>query len=557
MDPNQQNQSGQTALSFALQTDNQEIINKLCKVTTENLDSCIKLLAQNKGLKIENNNELEKFAKRLIQDRKQSLMLEKGSFFGNSNFLKFLFNNTNNEWQNKEVQDALKNAVIADDPDCVKLIRDFWQNKTSVVILNDERKKKALRRGNSEILNILDISFKKETIFKIPNFPLDLNLIPKSVEFDYTDVMEKIKNILDKTPRNDNSQRLVTYQTLLDELHVGPVHYKKEEVKDCNDLCPQKTCGQIRAVINLLDQIMNKIAEKFPIFNGFQQIVVGSLKEQTKIGKIDESDVTLVLDPKYQKYLEFDEKNQNIRIMKIIWDEQENKSTELVLPDDLPEELKLFVVKDGSSYLINTQKYFYLFVEEFFKIIESGDLELPEGLFPLSTKFRPCQVCENTSHIITRFVRCRHDQDCQEHKKRLTDPGYEETCVCANFTSPCLSLSKIGLVLHLMFVDGEERFPIDVDVSPPSFAMTHVKASPWHRNEPELIPQFNGSIVDKRKNLEKTRPYLWYTEWEKTEDMSDAASEGDGLRRAVRLRNHNGVDVLAEQVTNQKIINDE
>ena len=132
----------------------------------------------------------------------------------------------------------------------------------------------------------------------------------------------------------------------------------------------------------------------------------------------------------------------------------------------------------------------------------------------------------------------------------MADPEYKATCVCANFTSPCLSLSKIGLVLHLMFVDGEERFPIDVDVSPPSFAMTHVKASPWHRNEPELIPQFNGSIVDKRKNLEKTRPYLWYTEWEKTEDMSDAASEGDGLRRAVRLRNHNGVDVLAEQVTN-------
>ena len=54
--------------------------------------------------------------------------------------------------------------------------------------------------------------------------------------------------------------------------------------------------------------------------------------------------------------------------------------------------------------------------------------------------------------------------------------------------------------------------------------------------------------VDKRENLEATRPYLWYPEWEKTEDMSDAASEGDGLRRAVRLRNHNGVDVLAEQV---------
>ena len=127
---------------------------------------------------------------------------------------------------------------------------------------------------------------------------------------------------------------------------------------------------------------------------------------------------------------------------------------------------------------------------------------------------------------------------------KLTDPEYKETCDCANFTSPCLSLSKIGLVLHLLFVDGEERLPLDVDVSPPSFAMSQVN----YRGRP--LPQFDGSNVDKRENLEATRPYLWYPEWEKTEDMSDAASEGDGLRRAVRLRNHNGVDVLAEQVTN-------
>ena len=110
-DPNHTNQYGQTALSFALQTDNQEIVNKLCQVTTENLDSCIKLLAQNKKLEIENNNEMGKFIKRLVHDGKQSLMLEKGSFFGNPKFLKFLFNNTNTEWQKKDIEVALKNAV--------------------------------------------------------------------------------------------------------------------------------------------------------------------------------------------------------------------------------------------------------------------------------------------------------------------------------------------------------------------------------------------------------------------------------------------------------------
>ena len=110
-----------------------------------------------------------------------------------------------------------------------------------------------------------------------------------------------------------------------------------------------------------------------------------------------------------------------------------------------------------------------------------------------------------------------------------------------------VSVSKVGLVLHLMFIDGEGSLLLDVDVSAPSFPMSEVKIVPI--DKPSPIPQFDGSNVNKRRHLEKTRPYLWYPEWEKTEDMSDAAYEGDGLRRAVRLRNYNGVDVLAEQVS--------
>ena len=88
---------------------------------------------------------------------------------------------------------------------------------------------------------------------------------------------------------------------------------------------------------------------------------------------------------------------------------------------------------------------------------------------------------------------------------------------------------------------------LDVDISPPSFAMSQVDnfdGSPLDFDE-----TFDGNNEDKRENLEATRPYLWFPEWEKTEDMSDAAYPGDGLRRAVRLRNYNGVNVLAEQVT--------
>ena len=76
---------------------------------------------------------------------------------------------------------------------------------------------------------------------------------------------------------------------------------------------------------------------------------------------------------------------------------------------------------------------------------------------------------------MTRFVRCRHDEDCQEHMKKLQNKDYEETCDCNNYTNPCLSLSKIGIVLHLNFIDEEEgNLPLDVDVSPPSFPISQV-----------------------------------------------------------------------------------
>ena len=58
-------------------------------------------------------------------------------------------------------------------------------------------------------------------------------------------------------------------------------------------------------------------------------------------------------------------------------DEENKKSVKLKLPDDIPEELKMFVVEEKgkyyriSEYFIDTQKYFYLFVQEFYKIIDS------------------------------------------------------------------------------------------------------------------------------------------------------------------------------------------
>ena len=120
--------------------------------------------------------------------------------------------------------------------------------------------------------------------------------------------------------------------------------------------------------------------------------------------------------------------------------------------------------------------------------------------------------------------------------------------VCRNYTSPCLSYSKIGLVLHLEFVNEDgSLLNLDIDVNPPSFPVSkrRYKKYGWVEEEPD----YDGSNTLKRSWLERHRPVGWKTEWLKSEDMSDAASPGDKLRRAVRLRFFNNQEVLAERVS--------
>ena len=51
-DPNLTNKDGLSALSYALMNDHQEIVDRLCDVTTENLESYITLLAKNRKLEL-------------------------------------------------------------------------------------------------------------------------------------------------------------------------------------------------------------------------------------------------------------------------------------------------------------------------------------------------------------------------------------------------------------------------------------------------------------------------------------------------------------------------
>ena len=130
----------------------------------------------------------------------------------------------------------------------------------------------------------------------------------------------------------------------------------------------------------------------------------------------------------------------------------------------------------------------------------------------------------------------------------MTDRNHVETCQCRVFTSPCLTFSKIGLVLHLEFTQpGGDLLNLDIDISPP--------ALPVSRGYRDRTGEFDGRNVQKRERLEREREKLvdWKTEWNKSEDNSEAAGEDDGLKRSVRLRFFNQRNVISEQVSNKNI----
>ena len=248
---------------------------------------------------------------------------------------------------------------------------------------------------------------------------------------------------------------------------------------------------------------------------------------------------------------EFDKDSQQINVRRFYYGKRKEK---IFL--QLEEGLKHFVhnskdlisadeVEEYFGYF-DINNYFLTFMELLHLLIAEERIKIPKGI-NLSTKFTPCRVCKNTENLVAINVRCKHKIDCEEHLKKMHQPEYEENCNCENYTSPCLSFSKIGVVLHLEFVNEDNTVTyMDVDINPPSIPVSKRLYQEYPQGPVIEEEDYDGSNTDKRAWLEEHRPINWKTEWDKSEDMSEAAA--DGLMRCVRLRFHNHHDVLAEQV---------
>ena len=209
--------------------------------------------------------------------------------------------------------------------------------------------------------------------------PILLDLIPKSVEFPYFNELDKIKKMLPESIANKT--KLINYKDLIKKLWVPTVHYQE----NCPDDCGQKEkCHCIREVLTLLKHLMEKISQKFSIFSGTDVILVGSLKENTKISHLDEADCLLVLDSK-KNFEEFDENEQKI---KFIEDKPKNK------------ELEPFKMENGH---FNSQKYFMTFLTTMYTVLTSVGRQLPAELKlsmdPLVTSYKPCERCMSEEYL--------------------------------------------------------------------------------------------------------------------------------------------------------------
>ena len=88
--PNVTDGEGFTGLSFALKTNNIEIINMFADVTIEGVDINLKLLVQSN---LEIDGKLETYVQKILEVGKIQQLFEMSSFFGNPQFLDYLLNN--------------------------------------------------------------------------------------------------------------------------------------------------------------------------------------------------------------------------------------------------------------------------------------------------------------------------------------------------------------------------------------------------------------------------------------------------------------------------------
>ena len=424
----------------------------------------------------------------------------------------------------------LKEAVMSDSAETVSVILNLMVSGSVAaenIIL-------ATKRGRADVVNLFFGSDKEEETAaklelreKIMDGSAEVDLrLPKSVEFRYENELEKLCPLLSKTT--------VAYSDLLEALHVPPVHADK----DCPWDCAQKEeCARMQQVFDLVCLVVAKTGEINPVFrlgNGRLPSIIGSMKENTRAFFNNEVDVHISLNKVHSNYISFDPETQQLKTDK-------NLSS------------KDHIKRYFNNGIFDCKRYTLDFLEAVEQAL--NEIEIPAGsslggkMLPLSTSYEPCLRCMVTKDTgRPQARRCHHRSDCQSHKDGIPEClngcadlcelfSHERTCECQEYTSPCLTITKIGVAIHVKFIlkDGSFRH-VDCDLNIPTVPVR---------------TKYDGNIEEVGRYLLQERPVGWLEEKGKLQDMGAAGGSPhlvDSKNWQVKMRVVNRGVVLPRQV---------
>ena len=301
----------------------------------------------------------------------------------------------------------------------------------------------------------------------------------------------------------------------------------------------QGNCQKLREVYFPVRLIVAKMGEINPAFRlgpSRHPSVAGSLMEGTRCFFLNELDVHISLNKVLRNKFYFDTEAQKL------------KATENLREVD---HMQKYVNKEG---IFKPECFFLDFIECMEYAISKSDLS--QGfrigdkhhnftMMPLTLDYTPCLRCIDVDEHQPEARRCRHRVDCAaHHQKGLPECqngclgicnffSHQRTCSCKEFTSPSVSISKIGVVLHVAFPDGTI---VDCDVNVPTIPTS----TPYH-----------GGVKDLKDYLSRTRPVGWVDECSKAVDMaSDYSPQQQEIveRWDGKMKRINRDTVLSRQV---------
>ena len=396
----------------------------------------------------------------------------------------------------------LKEAVMSDSPETVSAILNLTPS------VAEENVILATERGRADMVKLFfgsdqeeETAAKLELRGKIMNRSAEIDLrLPKSVEFRYENEIEKLRPLLSKTT--------VAFSDLLEALHVPPVHVDKTCAWDCRQ---GEECDRMRQVFDLLCLVVAKLGEINPVFrlgDGRLPSIIGSMKENTRAFFNNEVDVHISLNKVHRNNIWFDPENQELKA-------GENLS------------LKDHIQRYFGNGIFNCERYTLDFLEAVEQAV--NEIEVPDGgrlggkMLPLTTSYEPCLRCMETKDTgRPQARRCRHRADCEPHKEGLPECldgcpdlchffSHKRTCECKEYTTPSLTITKIGVAIHVKFIleDGSFRH-VDCDLNIPTIPVS---------------TKYNGDIQKVGEYLLRRRPVGWLEEKGKLQDMGSAGGE--------------------------------